>query len=285
MNAGHDSDKILDHTRQQLSALIDGELAPDEAAFLMRRLQHDDELAGCWERWQLAGAVLRGQAGLRVPDGFSARVMAAVAAEAVPTVPATRRRWLHWSGGAIAASVALVALFLARPAGPPQQRGESMPAPVIAQAGKAATPAAPTRQTHAAPATPAPSIPVSTAQIAAAVAVADVPRRVANARRSGGQAQRAASRMRERAVETPTVAVAAAGDVLPAVPTNPANPFSTRHALPASRPWPRAVVPGMPASGAFTVDYGGNGAQSPGFYPFEPARLQPQRVEPLPDAP
>jgi len=55
--------------------------------------------------------------------------------------------------------------------------------------------------------------------------------------------------------------------------------------LPASRPWPRALVPGMPASGTFTVDYGGNTAQSPSFFPFDPARLQPQRVEPLPEAP
>ena len=282
MNAGHDSDRILDHTRQQLSALIDGELAPDEAAFLMRRLQHDDELAGCWERWQLAGAVLRGQAGLRVPDGFSARVMAAVAREGAPVVPAPRRRWLHWGGGAIAASVALVALFLSRPAGPPQRPVESTPAPVLAQAGKTA---APTRATSTAPAR-TPSVPDSTAQIAAAVAAADVPRRIAGARRGSGQAQRAATRLRERATETPRVAVAAASDtVSAAVPANPANPFSTRHALPASRPWPRALVPGLPASGAFTVDYGGNVAQSPGFYPFEPARLQPQRTEPLPDAP
>jgi len=118
MNANHDSDKILDHTRQQLSALIDGELAPDEAAFLMRRLQHDQELAGCWERWQLAGAVLRGQAGERVADGFSTRVMAAIASEAAPRV-VRPRRWLHWGGGAIAASVALVALLVSRPAGPP----------------------------------------------------------------------------------------------------------------------------------------------------------------------
>ena len=280
MNAGHDSDKILDHTRQQLSALIDGELSPDEAAFLMRRLQHDDELAGCWERWQLAGAVMRGQAGLRVPDGFSARVRAAVAREAAPAAPGSRRRWLHWGGGAIAASVALVALFLSRPAGPPPVEPTSTP--VLAQTNTGAVPA-PARQTPV----PAPSAPDSAAQVAAAVAVADVPRRIAHARRGGGQSQRAVARAHERAAgETPVVAIAAAGDVVPAtVPANPANPFSTRHPLPATRPWPRALVPGMPASGAFTVDYGGTATPSPGFYPFEPARLQPQPTEPLPEAP
>ena len=34
-------DKILDHNRLQLSALVDGELSPHEARFLLRRLQHD----------------------------------------------------------------------------------------------------------------------------------------------------------------------------------------------------------------------------------------------------
>jgi len=38
----------------------------------------------------------------------------------------------------------------------------------------------------------------------------------------------------------------------------------------------------MPASGAFTVDYGGNTAPAPSFFPFEPARLQPQRLDPPP---
>ena len=56
------SDKFEIHYRQQLSALIDGELPADEARFLLRRLQHDDELSGCHERWQLCGDVLRGMA-------------------------------------------------------------------------------------------------------------------------------------------------------------------------------------------------------------------------------
>ena len=44
-------DKLDIHHRQQLSALMDGELLADEARFLLRRLQHDRDLAGCWERW------------------------------------------------------------------------------------------------------------------------------------------------------------------------------------------------------------------------------------------
>ena len=44
--------KLSLQQRQQLSALVDGDLAPDQAAFLLRRLGHDAELAGRWQRWQ-----------------------------------------------------------------------------------------------------------------------------------------------------------------------------------------------------------------------------------------
>ncbi|HEY9254277.1 MAG TPA: RseA family anti-sigma factor, partial [Stenotrophomonas sp.] len=68
------SDKFEVHYRQQLSALIDGELPADEARFLLRRLQHDEELSGCHERWQLCGDVLRGMASAPAPADFAARV-------------------------------------------------------------------------------------------------------------------------------------------------------------------------------------------------------------------
>ena len=74
-------DKVLDHNRLQLSAMLDGALAPDQARFLLRRLQHDGELAGCWSRWQLVGDILRGQGGAMVPAGFAQRVALAVASE------------------------------------------------------------------------------------------------------------------------------------------------------------------------------------------------------------
>lgn len=280
MNRQHDSDRILDHTRQQLSALIDGELAPDEAAFLMRRLEHDEDLAGCFERWQLVGAVLRGQGGVRMPEGFSARVMARVKDEAVPMRAARPRRWVQWGGGAIAASVALVALLLVRPAGSPQ-RPVQAPFREVAQAAAPATPVA--RQAAPTVPVPGPSTPDNAAQLAtAAVAVAEVPRRLASARRSGGgQALRAASRVRDRNEATQRVAAVGAAPPPSSSPT--AAPFSPDHALP-SRPWPRALVPGFPA-GAFNVDYGGRAAAPQGMYPFEPARLAPQHVEPLPEAP
>lgn len=45
--------------RQQLSALIDGELEADQASFLLRRLEHDDRLACYHRRWQRYGHLMR----------------------------------------------------------------------------------------------------------------------------------------------------------------------------------------------------------------------------------
>ena len=67
--AGNAADKFELHYRQQLSALVDGELPTDEARFLLRRLEHDSELSGCQERWQLLGDVLRGRACAPAPAG------------------------------------------------------------------------------------------------------------------------------------------------------------------------------------------------------------------------
>ena len=82
--------------QEQLSALVDGELGADEARFLLRRMEHDPELAGCQERWQLLGDVMRGQASALAPAGFSAAVAAAIAAE--PTPQAEPRRQVRRSG-------------------------------------------------------------------------------------------------------------------------------------------------------------------------------------------
>ena len=78
-------------------------------------MEHDPELAGCRERWQLLGDVMRGQASALAPAGFSAAVAAAIAAEPAPQVE-PRRRTPQWLAGLgrrrPAASVAAVALFI-----------------------------------------------------------------------------------------------------------------------------------------------------------------------------
>ena len=239
-------ERILEHDRLQLSALMDGALAPDQARFLLRRLQHDEELAGCWSRWQLCGDVLRGNASMIVAADFSKRVAEAVAAQSPAQRDPTGSRWLRWGGGAaLAASVAVIALFMSR-----QVPEAQAPLPASTELAAVPTPA-PARSSPASPAAPD-----TAAQLTAAVAVADVPRRAI--RRSRGQGQRAAIRKNVRAPETQ---VATANAAPPAV----GNPFAPSNVIP-NRPWPRALLPGSSASGAFTVEYGNTSS----FYPFAP---------------
>lgn len=268
----HDTDKVLDHTRLQLSALIDGELPLDEARFLLRRLEHDTELRDCWERWQQCGDLLRGRIGVYAQGDLAARVAVAIASE--PTAvrqPGARQRWLRLgSGAALAASVAMIALFLTRQspevrsqaAGVPTQVA-STPAPVQKPAGVA----------------PAPVAPGRTAEVASALAVADVPRRLA-ARRSRGQSQRAALRTPTRTTVDVPVAVAVATPF--GTPAIAADPFSGQHVRLPNRPWPRALLPASPANGAFTVDYGSRMDVGPRpLSPFPPRQLpRPLPVDP-----
>jgi Meckel syndrome type 1 protein len=155
---------------------------------------------------------------------------------------------VRWGGGAaLAASVAVIALFVSR-----QMPGSQAPTPAPAQIATAAPVTTPAKPVPASP-----SAPGTAAQLAAAVAVADVPRRAV--RRSRGQSQRAAMRAPVRAPRT-QVAIAASAPAQ-------ANPFAPSSVI-QSRPWPRALLPNAPASGAFTVEYGSSA--TPSFYPFAP---------------
>ena len=266
-------DKILDHNRLQLSALIDGELPPDEARFLLRRLQHDAELGGCWERWQLCGDVLRGRVGAPMHSGFAARVAIVVAREpGAPSRIATGGpRWLRWGGGvALAASVAVIALFMARQS----PNGAGTPAAETSTRTAAVLPGARTAAPKPVALAPSPVVPDRAGQLATAVAVADMPRRLA-ARRSRGQSQRAAMRAGTAgtAAVVPVAVATNAGESPNAA--NPIDPFSAQRVTLPNRPWPRALLPGSSANGAFTVDYGSrvnnpSPAPSSSFYPFEP---------------
>lgn len=122
-----------DPIRQQLSALIDGELEPDQTRFLLKRLQGDTEMSACWERWQVAGDCLRGQATAPLRSDFVARIAQAVDAESAPA----RRiggAVLKWTGGfAVAASVALAALLAVNPASVPDVIVVAPSTPTLAQ--------------------------------------------------------------------------------------------------------------------------------------------------------
>jgi negative regulator of sigma E activity len=264
--AGPAPDKFDAHHRQQLSALIDGELSPDEARFMLRRLEHDDALAGCHERWQLLGDVLRGQACAPAPVDFASRVQEAVAAEPAPQKTEAagnreRRGWRRWGGSAaLAASVAAVALFMTREQLPEQAAPEPALPVFASQAELPPAPVAPATGT-------APSSP---AVADAALAVAAVPAAATAARRaSATRTQQAARSVAARSAE-PQRAVASQAPLAPSVPGSTARelPFGNVSGLQA-RPWPRSSLGG---EGALNASFS---TSSPGatFYPFEP-RLQ-----------
>ena len=285
-NPHHDLDM------ETLSALFDGELQGDAARFAIKRLGHDAHWRQALGDWQLVGDALRGQASIPAPIGFAARVARAVAAEpvrvaAVATTvsgvsvasPAavsvfSRRKWI--GGAALAASVAMVAMFVAAPFSQDAVTAPGSATPVATQLATAPT-TTPAEVAAVTPSTPATVFPIG----AAAVAVAEVPRRAAE-RRSRGQSQRAALRAPERQVAALAIASApTAVAVHEPASHSTANPFRPP-AEPASRPWPRAVMPTGPATAAFTVGYGSSTVSSPSFYPFEPRLPHATEVAPAP---
>jgi len=104
---------------EQLSALLDGELPPEETALLMRRLEREPQLARRLARYRVCGDVLRGER-VQPSADFALRISAAIAREParVPVAmpPAARPRlpaWLKSAGGlAVAASVGMLALLV-----------------------------------------------------------------------------------------------------------------------------------------------------------------------------
>ena len=271
-------DKLELHHRQQLSALVDGELAPDQARFLLRRLQHDPQLSGRFERWQLCGDVLRGQVRRAAAPELGARIAMAIAAEptamvisapaAVQAQSAARRQaWMRWGGGgaALAASVAVLAMFAGRPAAidPSLQAPSSMAVQTL---------------------------PSSEAMLAEAAPVAvELPGTVPSPRQAPVRPRSPPSRMvastrpsplqaTAPAQIVPTDGVADAGTQL-AAETMLDDPFASTAPLQA-RPWPRAVL-ARPAGSAYTARLGEPSAGA-SFYPFE-LRLPAQAR--LPHAP
>lgn len=113
----------MSHNPEQLSAGMDGELGDEELRFLLRRIDHDASLQVRWSRFHVASASLRGELSTLASSTFADRVMQAIeTGTAVDTVVRERRSnpWLKLSaGGAIAASVAVVALMASRPSGHP----------------------------------------------------------------------------------------------------------------------------------------------------------------------
>jgi negative regulator of sigma E activity len=113
---------MTNQIREQMSALLDGELPPDEVGLLVRRLERDAGLRKAFGNYVLAGESLRAPGAIMASPGFAARVAAAIDDGVVPVaVPQAvhGREPLRWrrplAATALAASAALAAVLLVRP--------------------------------------------------------------------------------------------------------------------------------------------------------------------------
>ena len=290
------ADDRANHEYETLCALFDGELRGDEARFALKRLGHDAQWRDTVGRWQLYGDALRGQAHGVAANGFADRVALALREEQTQHVmPAkgggSRRAWM---GGALAASVAVAALFVTRPfsddapstssrVSPPVASGPTAtPTPRIAATAASRAPAITAPRASVSPGAANPRSPDNTpgARVAAAaVAAVDVPRRVSERRSTRPQNARSTQRP-GRAIAAPAIAASATQTAIAdAAPAASRKPFQPDHVEPASRPWPRAVLPQYAGNGALTASFGTSSAASPSFYPFEPQTAAPSAEE------
>lgn len=257
---------------EALSALYDGELDADAQRFALKRLGHDASWQQACGRWQMIGDAMRGEASSLAHHDLAARISAALQEEpAQPSVaPATRRGWgANWMKGALAASVAAAALFVARPLWQDDAPSAARPGRAIAVQPSSASPAAPPAAIASAPA-------ASVGRVSERVQANEPPALLAAAEARPAPAKRVA---RARGADsssggrTESIAAAAAAPV--------ADPFLPPGDI-VTRPWPRAAVPGSPATGAYSASFGAR--PRPSFYPFEPPAVGSD-MQPTPDMP
>lgn len=105
---------MSEQIREQISALVDGELAGAEQRLLLERLTRDPALRAHWANYQLISDSLRQSLAPLTDTGLADRIMAAVEQDPVQQVG----RPAHWlgvlkpvAGLAVAASVAVVAVL------------------------------------------------------------------------------------------------------------------------------------------------------------------------------
>lgn len=146
-----------DHSSSQLSALFDGELPQQQAEMVIRRALKDTSMRRSWERYALIGACLRSEP-LCTPVSIADRVQITLAAErelnisALPsrrgavTAAAGSRFSLFGRGalgGAIAAGVAVISIFVVRAVAPtPDDAGAMLAQGRIPVSGALTQPAA-----------------------------------------------------------------------------------------------------------------------------------------------
>ncbi len=144
---------MTDQIREQLSALLDGELPKDEMGLLVRRLEKDAALRRAFGSYALIGETLRAPGGRIASTAFAARVSATIdaadeAGAAAPAALATpqaaagaigrspsaanvehRKFWQRpVVRTALAASAAVVAVVVFRPDTTPLAQNTALPA-------------------------------------------------------------------------------------------------------------------------------------------------------------
>ncbi len=145
---------MSEQIREQVSAFLDGELPSTETELLLKRLTRDAELRESFGRYVLIGEACRGAKNAHLTRGLCARVNRAINGEgeaaAAPAADAVRsglRWWRPMAGAAVAASVAVVAVFGL------QQRANTPTVARLAPISAASpSPMMPARSTTAAPA-------------------------------------------------------------------------------------------------------------------------------------
>ena len=134
---------MTDTVKEQLSALLDGELPDGETELLLKRLDRDPELRRTLSRYSLIGAALRTDGQIPAARAVAARVSAALASEP-PLAPAAASwgRWTKFAAGlSVAASVAAVSVMFG--AGPARVAAISRGAPPQVQQLAATSPGQP----------------------------------------------------------------------------------------------------------------------------------------------
>jgi sigma-E factor negative regulatory protein RseA len=143
---------MTDQIREQLSALLDGELPRDEIGLLMRRLERNPELRRTFGAYALIGETLRAPGGLIASTAFASRVGATIGAGSIDAAPSTvtrpaaaQQHPAFWKRPmvrtALAASAAATAVLLFRPDAGTEQVAEVSPPRVVDSPRYSPTPA------------------------------------------------------------------------------------------------------------------------------------------------
>jgi sigma-E factor negative regulatory protein RseA len=106
---------MSDQIREQVSAFLDGELPNSETDLLLKRMVRDADLRERFGAYALIGEACRSERNSPLARDLCARVNRALDGEAPAAIPAPVPATAHWSrplaGAALAAGVAVVAVF------------------------------------------------------------------------------------------------------------------------------------------------------------------------------